>query len=168
MRRIGLALARAALLAAAVSALGTAAIALRGTHAAADERRGGMLPVPAQSIPRGTVITPALLTTRHFYFDPDRPLAVLTDASAALGKAARRRLPAGEPLPSNAFEQVQLVFRGRPAVARFHHRGLTITATVLAQESGGAGELVRARNIDSGRIVSGIVAADGTIEVSTP
>ena len=44
----------------------------------------------------------------------------------------------------------------------------TITATVLPTGDGGAGELVQARNLDTGRTITGIVGMDGAIEVSAP
>ena len=137
-----------------------------GVGAAASERSGGLLPVPAYTIERGTTITTTMLTEKHFYFDPDRPLAVITDPSLAIGKAARRTLAAGKPIPGNAFATAQLVKRGAPTEARYRIGNLVITATVLPQDDGGAGDLVRARNIDSGRTVTGVVASDGAIEVA--
>ena len=113
-------------------------------------------------------VSPEMLTEKHFYFDPNRPLAVLTDPSLALGRQARRTLRAGKPIPLNAFQSAKLVFRGTPTEARFRMGNLTITTTVLPQDDGGAGDIVRARNLDSNRIISGVVGMDGAIEVSAP
>jgi flagella basal body P-ring formation protein FlgA len=154
MRRVGLVLA--------------AAFAAHGTVVLAEDAPGGLLPVPAATIERGERITAQMLTEKHFYFDPNRPLGVLTDPSAAIGRAAKRRLPEGKPIPANAFADVKLVLRGRPTEARFRVGGLTITATVLPLEDAGAGDLIQARNPDSGRTVSGIVGMDGVIEMSAP
>lgn len=129
---------------------------------------GGLLPVPSINISRGEVISADMLTEKHFYYDPDRPLAVLTDPSSAIGRQARRTLRAGKPIPLNAFQSTKLVFRGKPTQARFRIGNLTITATVLPQQDGGAGDLVQARNLDSSRIITGVVAMDGSIEVSAP
>ncbi|MEM0908933.1 MAG: flagellar basal body P-ring formation chaperone FlgA [Pseudomonadota bacterium] len=134
----------------------------------AKDHSGGLLPVPARTIERGERITPEMLTEKHFYFDPTRPLSVITDPSAALGKAARRTLRAGKPIPANAFKTMRLVHRGKPTEARFRMGNLTITATVLPTDDGAAGDLVQARNLDSGRTITGIVGMDGAIEVSTP
>ncbi|WP_108662716.1 flagellar basal body P-ring formation chaperone FlgA [Acuticoccus kandeliae] len=135
---------------------------------AAADNSGGLLPVPAQTIERGERIMPGSLTEKHFYYDPERPLAVLTDPSLAIGREARRTLPAGKPIPANAFREVKLVLRGRPTEARFRMGNLTITATVMPQQDGGPGDIIQARNIDSGRTISGIVGMDGAIEVSAP
>ena len=136
--------------------------------AADGDSSGGLLPVPAQTIERGERITGDMLSEKHFYFDPDRPLAVITSPDDAIGKAARRTLPAGKPIPKNAFRLIRLVERGKPSEARFRMGNLTITATVLPLEDGGAGDLIRARNLDTGRTITGIVGMDGAIEVSAP
>ncbi|MEM7694963.1 MAG: flagellar basal body P-ring formation chaperone FlgA [Pseudomonadota bacterium] len=145
--------------------LGVLALGLWAAPAMADPS-GGLLPVPALQIERGQTIVAAMLSEKHFYYDPDRPLSVITDPRDALGKTARRRLSAGEPIPKNSFRRLELVRRGRPAEARFRAGTLTITATVMPLDDGGTGDLVRARNMDSGRTVTGLVARDGVIEMS--
>ncbi|MCF3932470.1 flagellar basal body P-ring formation chaperone FlgA [Acuticoccus sp. M5D2P5] len=143
------------------------AVALAPAVARADQT-GGLLPVPSDTITRGERITADMLTEKHFYYDPSRPLSVLTDPSRAIGREARRTLPAGKPIPVSAFRVAKLVVRGKPTEARFRMGNLTITATVLPLEDGAAGDLVRARNIDSNRVINGVVGMDGLIEVSAP
>ncbi|MBJ3778681.1 flagellar basal body P-ring formation chaperone FlgA [Acuticoccus mangrovi] len=145
---------------------GAVLLALGSADMAGADTSGGLLPVPVETIAPGERITPGMLTEKHFYYDPDRPLSVMTDPTLALGKEARRTLRAGKPIPLNAFRTADLVRRGRPTEARFRMGNLTITATVLPQNDGGAGDLVQARNLDSGRLISGIVGMDGAIEVS--
>lgn len=144
------------------------AAALLASGPAAADQSGGLLPVPALTIERGTTLTAQMLTEKHFYFDPNRPLSVLTDPSRAIGKQARRALPAGKPIPLNAFRAARVVMRGRLTEARFRYGGLTITATVLPQADGAVGDMVRAKNVDTGRMVAGVVGMDGAIEVSSP
>lgn len=144
-----------------------AAASLIASPVAAD-MSGGLLPVPVDTIARGDTITAGRLTEKHFYYDRNRPLSVVTDPSRAIGKAARRTLVAGKPIPVDAVEPVRLVERGKPTEARFSVGGLTITALVLPQEDAGPGDLVRARNIDSGRMISGVVTEDGAIAVASP
>lgn len=144
------------------------ALALAFTPAEAVDNSGGLLPVPSITIARGEVIAAEMLTEKHFYYDPGRPLSVLTDPSQALGRQARRTLRAGKPIPLNAFQTAKLVFRGKPTQARFRIGNLTITATVLPQQDAGAGDIVQARNLDSDRVITGIVGMDGAIEVSAP
>jgi flagella basal body P-ring formation protein FlgA len=144
------------------------ALAVLAGPAAAQDASGGLLPVPAQTISRGTVVDRSMLTEKHFYYDPNRPLAVMTDPSGAIGREARRTLAAGKPIPLNAFREARLVVRGKPTEALFRMGNLTITATVVPQNDGGAGDLVQFRNLDSGRVMAGVVGMDGTIEVSAP
>lgn len=160
--------ARGLLSLAARGALWALALGLAAAPAAAGDQSGGLLPVPAETIGRGARIAAHMLTEKHFYFDPERPLAVITDPSEAIGKAARRTLVPGQPIPRNAFRQVRVIHRGKPAEARFRMGNLTITATVLPLDDGTVGDLIQARNMDSGRTVTGIVAMDGSIEVSAP
>ncbi|ORE95801.1 flagellar basal body P-ring formation chaperone FlgA [Acuticoccus yangtzensis] len=150
--------------------IGGAALALVLSAVAghAVDTSGGLLPVPAVTINRGDVVSADMLTEKHFYYDPDRPLSVMTDPSAAIGRQARRTLHPGKPIPLNAFQAAKVVFRGKPTEARFRMGNLTITTTVLPQADGGVGDIVQARNLDSNRLVSGIVGMDGSIEVSAP
>lgn len=147
------------------AALGAAALLATAAGPALADMSGGLLPVPTETIARGERITADRLTERHFYFDPDRPLSVLTDPREAIGREARRTLAAGKPIPLDGVRSVAAVRRGRPTEARYRTGGLTISTTVLPQSDAATGEFIRARNIDSGRIVTGIVAEDGAIEV---
>lgn len=148
--------------------LAAAALIALAAPAAAQDAPGGLLPVPSQTIAKGTVVSAAMLTERHFYYDPSRPLSVMTDPAGAVGREAKRTLPAGRPIPLNAFREARLVTRGRLTEALFRTGSLTITASVLPQADGGVGDLVPFRNLDSGRTMSGVVTMDGTIEVSAP
>lgn len=156
-----------ALLRTAVPLAGAFALALSvPAPTAAQDNSGGLLPVPAVPISRGEEITEEKLTEKHFYFDPSRPLSVITDPSVAIGKAARRPLRAGKPIPKNAFRTYEVIQRGQITQARYKVGNLTIATMVLPQQSGGVGDLIRARNIDSGRIITGVVARDGVLEVA--
>ncbi|WMS41794.1 flagellar basal body P-ring formation chaperone FlgA [Acuticoccus sp. MNP-M23] len=160
-----------AIIAAARCLAGAAALALAALAAAsanAADQSGGLLPVPSATIERGERITAQMLTEKHFYYDPGRPLSVITDPTIAIGKAARRTLVAGKPIPATAFTTHEVVKRGKPTEARFRTGNLSITATVMPLADGGVGDLVQARNMDSGRTVTGVVSPDGAIVVSTP
>lgn len=125
----------------------------------------GLLPVPAVTIYPGDQIGPEMLTEKPFYYDPDRPLAVVEDGTPLIGKVARRTLVAGKPIPNNSVGEPTLVSRGKPVEARFESGNLSISATVLPLQSGSLGGLVQARNIDSGQVITGIVQADGSLLV---
>ena len=42
---------------------------------------------------------------------------------------------------------------------------LTITASAVSLQPGSPGDLIRVRNVDSGKVLSGTVLANGTIQV---
>jgi flagella basal body P-ring formation protein FlgA len=47
----------------------------------------------------------------------------------------------------------------------FKSEGLTITGVAIALQNGSVGDVISARNIDSGITVKGTVQADGTLRV---
>lgn len=124
-----------------------------------------MLPVPTHSIYPGDTITENALTERGFSDFVVRRLAPVDARSVLVGKVARRTLLPGQPVPANAIEDPKLVTRGVPAQVVFLSGGLSITAIVSPLESASVGQLVRARNLDSGVTVVGTVQVDGTIRV---
>lgn len=151
-----------------ISALLVLAAMIAGTldrASATSSPRGGMLPVPVVTIYPGDTITPEAIGEKHFYFDPGRPLPVIDDAALAVGKVARRTLPAGKPIPHNAFGEPDLVHKGKPTQARYIVGGLYMSTAVLPLQSGPLHAVVQARNIDTGRIITGLVSSDGTLAV---
>ncbi len=124
------------------------------------------VPVPTIVIyPRDVIKENMLGGPLHFH----RPQsgAIAETRAQLVGKVARQTLIAGQ-LDSNR--------RGRRAAAGDHWAsgaavrpynsgGIVIVTYGLSLQSGTAGELVRARNIDSGVNVSGVVQSDGSLLV---
>jgi flagella basal body P-ring formation protein FlgA len=90
---------------------------------------------------------------------------VLEAQSAVVGKVARRTLVPNQPIALNAIRDPFVVAQGKQAFLVFKVDGLTITSTAVALQNAGVGDLVTARNADSGIIVRGTVQVDGTIRV---
>jgi flagellar basal body P-ring formation protein FlgA len=65
-----------------------------------------------------------------------------------------------------ATRDAWLVEQGAAVQIYFTAGGLTISASGVTLQPGAAGDLVKVRNVDSGKIISGTVMADGTIRVS--
>ncbi len=76
---------------------------------------------------------------------------------------ARRTLLPGRPVPINAVSIQTLVERGQPGRLVFREQGLFIVMQVEVLQSGGIGDYVRVRNVDSDVVVTGKVQTDGTI-----
>ena len=81
------------------------------------------------------------------------------------GKYARRTIVAGIPIARAAIKDRDVVFQGTAAFAVLDMRGMVISATLVPLESGAAGQAIRARNPDSGLIVTAIAQDDGTLRV---
>jgi flagella basal body P-ring formation protein FlgA len=81
------------------------------------------------------------------------------------GMVARRTILPGRIIPEGSVRPAYVVESGKPVQVIYNDGGLTISATAVPLEPGAAGDTVRLRNTESGRIFSGIVMADGTIRV---
>jgi flagella basal body P-ring formation protein FlgA len=125
---------------------------------ATDALAGAVTPVRA--IRAQSVLDPADLTE----IDETVPgaLAAIEDAA---GLEARVTLYPGRPILENQVGPPALVERNQVVRMVFLRGGLAITAEGRALDRGGFGEAVRVMNLSSRQIVSGAVAADGSIEV---
>ena len=114
---------------------------------------------PGETVELGVLKQVTLLPGKH------KPDAVATRAEELQGKVAKRTLLPGRYIPTSALRDPWLVEQGAPVQVLFVAGSLTISATAVTLESGAAGDLVKVRNTDSGKIFSGTVMADGTIRV---
>lgn len=83
------------------------------------------------------------------------------------GKVARRTLLPARYIPVSSLREAWLVEQGAPVQVLFEAGSLKITVTAMCLQSGSAGDLVKVRNMDSGKVFSGVVANDGTVRVGT-
>jgi flagella basal body P-ring formation protein FlgA len=127
-----------------------------------------VLPVPRVTLYPGDVIGDDQLVDRAFIAHTVARATVLEAREALIGKVARRTLLPGQPIPVNGIRDPYLVTQGKSAVVVFEAGGLTITTNAMALQNGGIGDLVALRNIDSGTIIKGTVAPDGTVRLAGP
>jgi flagella basal body P-ring formation protein FlgA len=92
---------------------------------------------------------------------------VATNIEQVDGKLTRQTLLPGHYIPLNAIRDAYTVEQGAAVRVLFTEGGLVITATAVTLEPGSAGDVIKVRNMDSGRVFSGTVMADGTIRVGT-
>lgn len=123
------------------------------------------LPVPRVTIYPGDTISAEALQERLFIARSVARASVLESQSALIGKVARRTLLPNQPIAANAIRDPHVIVQSKQAFLVFKAEGLTITSAAVALQNGGVGDLISARNADSGIIVRGIVQADGTIRV---
>ncbi len=121
--------------------------------------------IPARVIYPGETIGLAALKQVTLAPGRHKPEAVATEAGELEGKIAKRTLLPGRYIPASAVRDAWLVEQGASVQVYFVAGQLTISATAVTLQPGSAGDLVKVRNIDSGKIFSGTVMADGTIRI---
>ena len=123
---------------------------------------GAQLPVAKQTIYPGDTITEDMVTLK-----PAAQIkgvgALVTDTESLIGKTARRTLLPGQIIPKVAIREAYVVFQGKTVPIIFHSGTVTITGIALALESGSTGEIINARNPNSGVVIRGVVQPDGSL-----
>lgn len=135
---------------------------ISAAHAAGIE-----LPVPKVTIYPGDAITGDLLTVKAFNQSAET-LPVIRTPDAAIGKIARRTLLPGKPIPLGYIRDAELIKQGKQVRIVFSEGPLTISGVAVALQSGGAGDLLSLRNVDSGTVIKGVVQADGSVRIAGP
>jgi flagella basal body P-ring formation protein FlgA len=88
-----------------------------------------------------------------------------TDASAVVGKLAKRALNAGVVLSASHLAAPRWVSRGEIVTLLVDVGGLQVRARGEALADGAENDVIRARNILSGKVIDGVVSAPGTLLV---
>lgn len=83
------------------------------------------------------------------------------------GFVTKKTLLPGRTIPVSALREAYVIERGKNVSMVFSNNSMVITAQGVALQNGGLGEVVRARNLDSGVIIMGTVMQDGTLRVIT-
>jgi len=91
--------------------------------------------------------------------------SIATDHGSVVGKVARRTLLPNHPIAMSAVVEKALVVSGHIIEAAYVHESLSIIAKVMALQDGRPGDLIEVRSLDSGKIITGIVQADGTVRM---
>lgn len=144
-----------------LSAALTAATLLGAATAGAQE----VVLVPARTIYPGETVT--LSALREVVLKPGKqiPAAVAYRAEELDGKVARRTLLPSRYVPMNSLREAFLVEQGAPVQVVFEVGALTISATAICLQSGSAGDVVKVRNLDSGKMFTAIVTGSGVVRV---
>ena len=138
-----------------------------GSNASADEIAAGpdILPVPTITIYPGDVIGNEMLADQSFPAGTSANSAILADRRVIVGKVARRTLVPGKLITANAVAEPDLVKRGTIIRAFLQDGGLSMTTLVLPLQSGALGAIIQCRNVDSGRVIMGMVQDDGSVRI---
>lgn len=145
------------------------ATALAGaTMAFAGMARADILPVPTVTIYPGDIVGDEMLADKEYPEGTAKRYPVVATRNDAIGKVARRTLLAGRAIPNNSVAEPDIVTRGTATRAVFTDGALSIEAIVMPLQNGSLGAPVQARNTDTGKVVVGIVQADGSLKIGTP
>lgn len=142
----------------------TLAVAPAVAQGAASETT--MAVTPVITIYPGDVIEENMVAEREF--NQLRPLrgGYVSSVDALIGKVSRRTLMPGLAIPQNAVENAKIVQKGVPTQLVFQDGALSITTLVAPLQAGELNESIRARNLDTGLIVYGVVQENGTLRAT--
>lgn len=98
--------------------------------------------------------------------NPNLRAGYATVASEVVGRVTTKTLLPGRTIPVGALRDAWAVERGTTVQLVFAGAGLTITASGTPLENAAIGDFIRARNIETGVVVSGTVMGDGSIRVA--
>lgn len=113
--------------------------------------------VAAHNLPAGTV-----LGETDLVWDDD-VAGGLTDPELAIGKQVRVAIYEGRPVVAGALRVPVLVSRNQIVRIAYDSGMLRIEAEGRALSEGAAGDLVRVMNLSSRKMISAVVAPDGTL-----
>lgn len=89
------------------------------------------------------------------------------DPSAAIGMAVQQSIRAGQMIRSTDLARPQLVKRGEPVMIFYQVPGIVLTARGKAEESGSLGDTINILNIQSKRVIQGVVTGPGQATVTS-
>lgn len=120
----------------------------------------------SRSLSRGAVVRAsdiALERRPRVQVTPD----MITDPAQAIGRAARNTVSAGRPLRSAELTKPHLVERNAFVTLVYEVPGITLTMRGKANEAGSEGDVVEVLNVQSKRVVHGVVTGQGRVVVSS-
>lgn len=126
------------------------------------------VPVAATTLYPGDPVAADALIGKAFEADAAVFDNYVSSPAQARNKVARRTIAAGQPIPLASLKPPDMIQRGQPATAVFQSGGLVISTLLIPLEAGTAGDMVQARNPESGLVVMATVKADGTLMIAAP
>ncbi len=118
-----------------------------------------------RQIERGGVLQASDLTIAP------RPKAeglAITDVNAVIGLAARHELRPGQPLHDADLMRPEIVQRNDAVTLVYQAPGIVLTLRGQAKDTGALGDSIGVLNMESKRVVQGIITAPGRVTVSIP
>jgi flagella basal body P-ring formation protein FlgA len=92
--------------------------------------------------------------------------SAITDIRAATGLAARHELRPGQPLRDADLMKPAIVQRNDTVTIVYEAPGFTLTLRGQAQDAGALGDTISVLNVESKRVVRGVVSGPGRVTVN--
>lgn len=89
------------------------------------------------------------------------------DVASAIGMELRQAIRPGQPLRSADLGKPQMVKRGEPVMLLYEVPGIVLTARGKAEENGAMGDTVNVTNIQSKRIIQGVVTGPNQVTMTS-
>jgi flagellar basal body P-ring formation protein FlgA len=123
------------------------------------------LPVPVRVIYPGHSIQPSDVTGKPFEVSEIARRNFAVSSEQLVGKEVRRTLLPGKPIALSALGIRLTIKRGANLKVVIQDDGLEITAVLVAQQDGSAGDIIKAKNPASGAMVLVALRDEGSAEV---
>jgi len=114
-------------------------------------------------VERGEVLQASDLTTLR---RPKAQSTAFTTPAAAIGLAARHALRPGQPLAATDLMKPEMVARGDTVTLTYQAPGIMLTLRGQAQDSGALGDSIRVLNLETKRVVQGVISGAGRVTVA--
>ncbi|MHC4885258.1 MAG: flagellar basal body P-ring formation chaperone FlgA [Planctomycetota bacterium] len=119
--------------------------------------------VAKTEIPRNAMILKEALTIR--YAEKVSPEEVFFQTRQLIGQTAKSGMRPGTVIRRSAVQVPPLVERGQIMAIKAKVGAFTITSMAQVQQSGKAGQVIRVRNVDSGKLYSALVTESGDLKL---
>jgi flagella basal body P-ring formation protein FlgA len=126
------------------------------------------VPVLARAISRGDVVRQSDLRLQSIPFARTTGTPTLTHADDVIGQAARRSLRAGLALSPDDLTEPLMVERQELVTLIYRHGSLALSVRARSMDDGAQGQSIDVTNLQSNRVVRGIVAGHGIVHVLGP
>jgi flagella basal body P-ring formation protein FlgA len=123
--------------------------------------------VPTRALNRGDILRAsdfAIERRPKSEFASEPPAA----ASEVAGLAARRSVRAGQPLRNADLMKPEIVKKNDMVMLHYAVPGIVLTMRGQAQDSGTEGDIVNVLNVNSKRVIQGIVTGPGQVTIVAP
>ncbi len=121
--------------------------------------------VTARPLTRGTLLGESDLALAERELSA-MPYGHLSEKGQATGQELKRALAAGAPLTANLIEAPQLITRGQRVTLLAKSGSVEVRIAGKALMNGAAGERIRVQNLNSRRVVEGVITPGGEVQVS--